>query len=504
VKSIKILNIISLLVLTFLILNTTLKAIPVIVNLQIPPGISKKIIYIPPNQIVNGYVILESNTTKSEICKVYLRSRGCILIYNNRNTTYIEKILTLPILHISKVVQFQVITTKHNCILYLHVRCTDYEYSTYRIIEVNRTEKIDVELIAPSDSLCKFNTKLEKYTYVIVPGSINPILKIVSGFTGKVHPHFIGFMCIRLIGSGYYTVVILIETPNGKLAPILSVSPESAQFGVKAGIITLEGIEGNSREIIQLWTYKDPLRIVGKYRVVIYVYPYGSNTPILKKVYTIKIICLEKIALILVLFSGLVAIPIFIILLVKSFRNINIKELVTCALISCLIFVTAVIPGYMIWGIASILGPFDWVLWGLFYDILRMMYYGIAISLRPRYGTFAIIMFVTWILNVLYFGRMSILSLLWVSTTAMFYELFFIIFRAYGEGKLNTVRSILSFIPATFIDNYVDLMLYMTLYRLFYADWYVSMYVVGMTIYSIIGFILGLRLSIYLRSVIHE
>ncbi len=476
---------------------------PLIVVFQTPIGVDKNIVNVYPNQTVEGYLMLESNTSAPLTCKVVIGSHGCYMKYNGKKIATILKYFKFPMRYSSKILVFKIEIGEEKCTVNLYVICNSFRIRMEKILIPLTREKVNVQLIAPSDSLCRFNYKVAKYTYVIVPGNINPILKIVSGNSGKPHPQFIGFLCVKVLGKGYYTVVILFRAGN-RFAPISSVSPESTAFGTKPGMIIIEGLKGGESNVIPLWTYKSPRDIVGTYNVTVLVYPYGSSRPVLVKHYRIRIICLEEYALILVLFSGLIAVPFFSYFTYRTIRDISLKDVAFCSLTSCLIFTTAVIPGYILWGFSAILGPFDWAVWGLVYDVLRMMYYGIALSIRPRPGTLSMIMLVTWILNVLYFGRMSILSLLWVATTAMFYELLLLATRSYSANGLSHTRALIGFIPATVIDNYVDLMLYMTLYRLYYADWYVAIYVLGMTIYSIIGFILGLRVSKYIRGVVHE
>lgn len=476
---------------------------PIILIFQTPIGVNKNIVNVYPNQTIEGYLVIESNSSKPLTCHLYLSASNCLINYNGKIMKKLSKVIKLKMRYSSKVMIFNVKINNKKCELDLEVSCDGFRESLKKILIPLSKTHVDVVLIAPSDSLCRFNYKIAKYTYVIVPGNINPILKLVSGNIGKPHPQFIGFLCVKVIGQGYYTVVILFRAGN-RPAPISAVSPESAVFGVKPGMIIIEGLRGGEYNVVPLWTYVSPREIVGTYNVTVLVYPYGSPRPILIKHYKIRIICLEEFALILVLFSALIAVPFFSYFTYRTVRKISFKDVAFCSLTSCLIFTTAVIPGYILWGFSAILGPFDWILWGFVYDVLRMMYYGVALSVRPRPGTLSMIMLVTWILNVLYFGRMSILSLLWVATTAMFYEIFLLMFKAYSTTGLSTTRALLGFIPATVIDNYVDLMLYMTLYRLYYANWYVALYVIGMTIYSIIGFILGMRISKYVRGVIHE
>ncbi len=483
-------------------LSHIVHAFPLSISLEIPTGINKTVVYASPNQTLESCLVLESRVSRSLSCQIRIRALGCSLVYGGKEVSEIDKRFHFEVAHVSKVLVFAVRLDSRPCIVKLYATCDEETTHIIRRIYVRqRKTTVSVYLVAPSDSLCRFNAKIAKYTYVITPGVINPVLKLVSGFTGSPHPHFIGFMCVHVSGPGYYTLVILFD--KGKL-PVASTSPENAAFGTRTGMIVLEGVPGNSSEVFPLWAYVDPMKIVGTHVVEVLVYPYGGSRPILEKTYHIRIVCLEQTALLLVAFAGLVAVPIFILIVVRTLRKISLKEVVLCSLTGCLIFVTAVIPSYILWGLASVLGPFDWTVWGLVYDIVRMILLAIALSLRPRFGTFALIMLVVWMLSVLYFGRLSILSILWLATTAMFYELFFLMFRVYRGESLSRVRAVAAFIPATLIDTYVDLMLYMTLYRLFYADWYVTMYVLGMTLYSVVGFVTGLRLANYVRQAARE
>ncbi len=481
-------------VLVLFLLTGIAYAAPLHVSIEVPPG-TKNYTVVSPNSTVFGYIILESQVNRPLKCRVNILTLGCAL---NVPSAYLVK---FRFRYDSKVIYVNLTTTSRECIIKVKALCGNAVIRTSKVL-LTSASKVTVSLIIPSDSLCHFESKLEKYV-LVVRTSLSPLLSLLTGLGKRAHPDFIGFGCIRVNGSGMYTAVLIFRSPGGGLAPI-SVTSAAFSGGVPSshpGVIILSGF--TKYVVFPLFSQTDPRNLVGTYLVDLYLYRYGSEKPILHKTYRVRIVVLDQTALELVMFSGLVAVPFFTFATFRSLRKIEIKELLLCALTACLIFTTAILPGYVLWGISAALGPFDWVVYGIAWSMIRMIYYAIIVMITQRPGTFTLLMFIVWILNTLFFGRLSVVSLLWVATSSLLYEP---LLYATGvtRGKPSLSRLLAAFMVATPLDHYVDLMLYMTLYRLYYADWYVAMYVIGTSAYSIAGAFLGAKLSRDLRVVIHE
>ncbi len=483
---------VSVLLLNLVHAHMLTRYFPVEVKIEVPPG-TRNYTLVQPNSTVFGYIILESRVNRLVTCHVELSATGCRILAGKEYT------VKLRFKYDAKVIYVNLTVTSSKCVLNTHLTCNGQSITLHKVL-VTSKQRVTVSLILPSDSLCHPESKFEKYTLVVRAGGI-PLLNLLAGVGRSAHPNFLGFGCVRVSGRGFYTAVLIIRTPEGKPAPISVSSSPSTPTGASSGVIILTGF---SRYVVfPLYSQINPRDLVGTYIVDLYLYAYGSEKPILHRRYRIRIVVLDQTALQLVLFSGLVAVPFFTIVTVKSLRKVDLKELLLCALTASLIFTTAIIPGYVLWGISAALGPFDWVVYGVAWSLLRMMYYAIIVMLTGRPGIFTLLMFIVWILSTLFFGRLSIVSLLWVATSSLLYEPLLYL-AGVTRGRPTLGRLLAAFTVATPVDHYVDLMLYMTLYRLYYADWYVTMYVIGTSIYSIVGAILGARLSRDLRVIVHE
>ena len=463
------------------------------VDIEVPPG-TGNFTLVQPNSTIFGYIVLESQVSKMLSCYIHISTSGCVL-----HTGHTYRI-RFHFKYDAKVIYVNLTVVNRLCIVRVRATCDNHSVAVSKVLKAS-AENVTAELILPSDSLCHFESKFEPYVLVI-KSFRSPILNLLSGIGKTAHPDFLGYGCIKVSGNGTYSAVLIFKTLNGKLVPIsVTGSLFEAQSLSKPGIIVLSGFTGYV--VFPLFAQTDPRDLVGTYIVDLYVYRYGSERPILHKVYKIRIVVLDQAALELIMFSGLVAVPFFLLVLARSLRRVSLKELLLCALTACLIFTTAILPGYVLWGISAALGPFDWIVYGIAWCMIRMIYYAAIVMITQRPGVFTLLMFIVWILSTLFFGRLSIVSLLWVATSSLLYEPLLYI-TGVTRGRPTMAGLLTAFAIATPIDNYVDLMLYMFLYRLYYADWYVMMYVAGTSIYSMIGALLGAKLSRDIRVIIHE
>jgi len=266
----------------------------------------------------------------------------------------------------------------------------------------------------------------------------------------------------------------------------------------------LENVMGGEKNVFPIFTPISPERLAGRYRMKVLIYPAGSSKPVLVKTFPLKIVSTRGSMVMLSIFAGGVALPVFLAVVTYYLRKRGLRDVVLCSLMGCLIFSIVFVPGQLVWGIASILGPFDWLITGLVYDVFLYMLYVVAISLRPKFGTLTMVMFAKWIMYSFFFGRLSIISVFWLATSSLFFEPFLYVTGVTSRSMITRSRILASFVPAALVDKYVDLILYAAFYRLYYAEWYVAMYSVGNALYTIPGLLAGLWLSTYVKGVAHE
>ena len=467
------------------------------VSLQIPFGVFENKVFVTPNSTVLGLLTVESLTNEELSCKLVMKIRNCTLLTNNVFN------FNLKLKHDLRAFNVKVKVLNSVCIIKATINCNNVVMSITRFLIPRHVWNLSFEFIIPSDTLCRVDPKYEKFVIIAKPSNVPTFLRFITGKHEVGHPDLITLACLKIYGPEYYTVVLIFKSLDGKLLPISSSSLELTQGEgeERYGIITLTGVKGEI--VFPLFTPKYPESLIGRHVVEVYVYPYGSSKPILNKTYMIKIISTRGEAIYLTFFAGLVAVPVFLVTVTQYLRKSHLRDVILCALLGCLTFITVTIPGQVLWGIGAILGPFDWLIHGLAFDVLLYMLYTISVLLRPKFGTLTMVMFIKWIMYSLFFGRLSIISMLWLATSALFFEPLLYI-TGVTRGKISLPSLLISFTLAGLVDRYVDLMLYMALYRLYYANWYVFIYVIGNTLYTIPGIVMGYSLSRYLRGVLHE
>ncbi|GEM_PF-2123446 len=487
----------AILAILFLLSSTLLsKTLPYSATLQVPVGISGSKIFTTPNSTILGLLTVESLVDKKLSCKLRIYTQNCTLLTRS-NTSFV-----LSIRHDLRAFNIKLHISNNTCKVRALIICNDTEFIIEKTIIPKTFWNVTFDFIIPSDSSCRIDPKYEKYVIVVRPSYTPSFLRLIIGHYEDVHPGLITLACVKVYGPEYYSVVLIFKSLSGELLPISSSLEFSQSLSEENyGIITLSGVRGDV--VFPLFTPKNPETLIGNHIVEIYLYSYGSSRPILHRTYHIRIISIKGEAIYLTFFASLIALPSFLFTVIRYLKSSQFRDVILCALLGCLIFVIVTIPGHVLWGIGAILGPFDWLIHGLAFDITLYMLYSIAVTLRPKFGTLTMVMFIKWIMYSLFFGRLSIISILWLATSALFFEpsLYLV---GITRGKITLSRILLGFTFACLIDKYVDLMLYMSLYRLYYADWYIATYVIGNTLYTIPGIILGYFLSNYLRGVIHE
>ena len=183
------------------------------------------------------------------------------------------------------------------------------------------------------------------------------------------------------------------------------------------------------------------------------------------------------------------------------------RWLATVALFGAAAFAVVSVPTILFGEVLHVLlGPFSFLVTGLFSGIVLYMLLVALAALIPRPGVLSLALLVRMLLGMLAFGQMSPISFLSFGMHALLLEAFF-----YGAGLyryLEQVKGGASFQARKAVEiavacavadgaaTYVSLQAMCLLYRLFYAEWYIALLVgVNGLLYTAIGAWSGIRLG---------
>ncbi|MCU7787534.1 hypothetical protein ODS41_06340 [Pyrobaculum sp. 3827-6] len=444
--------------------------------------------YALPNSSLIGFATVTSYADSPLSCALSLSTYGC-------SARPSESLFKLYAKGDSRTFVFNLTLGSGSCRLIAKATCGGATATAERVI-TPRVARAEVELIAPSTLTCHFDPKYQPYTFVVA--SYMPAF--VKFLTGRDvgHPDLLGVVCVR--ANGTYTALLVMTDPSGRRIPIAAQSlyfnPET-EFGTI--IVPVRGAA-----VFPIFVPGEAEKFAGGvYNLTVFLYPPGSPRPVYNKTYTIKVISVRGESLLLAIFSVFVALPFFAYAVGRYVRENGLKEILLPMLFAPLSFVVVTVPGALMRGLGSFLGPFDWVTHGFFYGTLQYFLYTVLISLRPKLGALSLAFLGSLLLSMLYFG-FGIMLFLWTATSSLFFETF--LYAAgvtRGESQRPWALAV-SLTSASAVDRYIDFILYASFYRLYYADWYLATYIAGMAAYSLAGILMGLRLCKYVRAVYYE
>ncbi|GBG58142.1 hypothetical protein SPFL3102_01862 [Sporomusaceae bacterium FL31] len=190
---------------------------------------------------------------------------------------------------------------------------------------------------------------------------------------------------------------------------------------------------------------------------------------------------------------------------------LKIRWLVTIALFGAAAFAVVTVPSTLLSDFFHILlGPFGFIVTGLFHSVFLYTMLVALVVLIPRPGVVTLMTLVRMLLAMLAFGQISPLSFLSYGLHALLLEGLFTgsgLYRRLQAGQSGQTFSWQSILLAAAIcgaadsvTTYVNLQSMAFLYRLYYAGWYVDMLVaINGFLYTAVGaacgMVLGSRLS---------
>jgi hypothetical protein len=189
------------------------------------------------------------------------------------------------------------------------------------------------------------------------------------------------------------------------------------------------------------------------------------------------------------------------------------REYILIALYSAIAFSVVSIPTTILSNLLhAVLGPFSFLVTGVFSEVIAYLLMVSLVVLLPRPGVVTSFLLVKFLLSAVVLGNLSIISFLWYPMRAVILELAFYfsgIYDTAGDTRRSCAKmpeaawAAMVIALADALLAFVSLNMAMFFFRLFYADWYIWMYVaISGFLYTLIAVPLGIRIGTGLRRVV--
>lgn len=312
------------------------------------------------------------------------------------------------------------------------------------------------------------------------------------------------FIQLRLIDPATGEVI------PGLISPESSINDEGHDGGLgstRTHLTVMAALDGTERQIMDLPIYADELVLEsGSYTLEIVAVENDdviatANLPvriIAKDIYSGAVTLLA-------LLVALVGLP--YILASARLRNVKSRHLITAGLFGTTAFAIVNVPTTFLNDFMQILlGPFSFMISGMFSGVLLYMLLASLVIIIPKVGIVTLMLIVRMLINMLVFGHISPLMILVYGVPAILLEAGLWL-SGITRGNHRSDKSIvfgiaLSCSIADMVSTYVNLAAFSFLYRLFYADWYIILCVlVSGCLYPAIGAACGVYLGKELKKV---
>lgn len=281
----------------------------------------------------------------------------------------------------------------------------------------------------------------------------------------------------------------------------------------KDGLCALVSLSGEAKQRLILPVYADERLLSGGTYLLEATLDDGSGE-VSQSRQTVSLIRQNQTALLIALLTAVLFCAASLRLLrrlpalLKSWKS---RWLVTTSLFGAAVFVTVNVPTTLFGDFFHLLlGPFSFLLTGIFSgSVFYLLLLALAVQV-PRPGVIALLFLIRFLLGMLAFGHVSPLIFLSYVLQALLLEGAFQLARAYpqpggifcGRGTRQELLLALLCAAADCIATYGTLQLSAWLHRLYYADWYIALLIViNGFFYTICGVFGGLRLGRYLAQV---
>ncbi|MDR1702564.1 MAG: MptD family putative ECF transporter S component, partial [Sporomusaceae bacterium] len=298
------------------------------------------------------------------------------------------------------------------------------------------------------------------------------------------------------------------EPVPGLISPAGNFAEDGSDMGVAVPTggqpMVLAELDGSLRQMMELPLYIDP-EILKSGEYLLLVTAKENNQELAQYQMPLKIMALDMQAAgvtIAALSVVLIALP--YILTRRELREIKSRHLITIALFGTTAFAFVNVPGTFLQDLFRIfLGPFSFLISGMFSGILLYMLLGALVVLIPKFGVVTLMLLVRMLINMFVFGHISPFALLIYGSQAVLLELSLFSFRVW-HTKFESWRFSLPLACglADAVSTYILLQSFSFLYRLFYADWYILLcMLISGFLYPAIGAACGAYLGKELKKV---
>lgn len=267
-------------------------------------------------------------------------------------------------------------------------------------------------------------------------------------------------------------------------------------------------LNGEATQRLQIPVYADEREVTGGDYLLQAELADGIQPPVMYEV-PLTIVKKDQAALVVVS-AAAAAVLLGLLVALRRLRQVlarlKTRWLVTIALFGAAAFAIVTVPSTLINDFFHIiLGPFSFLLTGLFTSVFLYMMVVALVILIPRPGVVALMTIVRMLLGMLAFGQISPISILAYGMHALTLELLL-----YGSGLYGWLQNredeciswskiallAISCGVADTISTYVGLQAMAFMYRMYYASWYIALVLVcNGFIYTAVGAACGTALG---------
>ncbi|QDR79102.1 MptD family putative ECF transporter S component [Sporomusa termitida] len=274
-------------------------------------------------------------------------------------------------------------------------------------------------------------------------------------------------------------------------------------------LVAFAALTGEPRQTVQLPVYMNEQALAGGQYILRVVMEDEFAPPVVQE--TVITVVKKDWKALAVIGGAAVILLAALLLAVRRVRSVlatlKTRWLVTVALFGAAAFAVVTVPSTLLNDFFHILmGPFGFLVTGLFHSIMLYMMIIALVILIPRPGVIALMIIVRLLLGMLAFGQVSPISLLSYGINALLLETLLYSSGLYSHLQSTDAAAGLNWQKvaclalicgvADSIATYVTLQGLSVLYRMYYADWYIYLLLlINGFLYTAIGAVCGVRLG---------
>lgn len=315
---------------------------------------------------------------------------------------------------------------------------------------------------------------------------------------------------VRLLDAASHQPVAGLFTPGATNEDVNG----GALDGHKDYLEVFTALNGEPRQRLQIPVYADERDVTGGDYILRAELNDGITPPLVQEV-LITIVKKDNKAL-AVVSAATAAVLIALLYALRRLRKVltvlKTRWLVTVALFGAAAFAVVNVPSTLLNDFFHIiLGPFGFLITGLFNGIFLYMMVVALVILIPRPGVVALMTLVRMLLGMVAFGQISPIGLLSYGLHALLLEVLLIGCGMYGwlqkqeDGPIPLKRIALLAVSCGIADSiatYVGLQAMAFLYRMYYASWYIGLVLLfNGFVYTAVGAVCGTALGTRLARV---